>query len=168
MPLTLIRLRVHLQEFQGLVRQLDQTARSKLRLICTSRRTLGANLPECELVQLGQLALSAGVQALCHYSNGPSITTEHQHQLVDLVCRRNPFALSIIGPLLRDNPSRAQVSCELNSPASALQLAREFPTCLHTVASVMAGLQVIKEPCWHELLLASSLEFAGLCVGLNI
>ena len=108
--LSLFSLVPDLQEFATLVRSFQGVSK-ELRLMFTSRRALGASLPECKLIELDQLAPEAALQALCHYSTDAPIKEEHQQQLVESVCSRNPFALSIVGALLRDHPSRAEVSC---------------------------------------------------------
>ena len=71
---------------------------------------MGSRLPNSALIELEQLTLDAASEALRCYHNKSHISQEDEQQLVDSVCRRSPFALTIIGPLLRDRPSRAQVN----------------------------------------------------------
>ena len=90
-----------MQEFANLVRQLCG-ANKELRLICTSRSALRSTLPECKRVNVEQLDPEAAMAALRHYSDDAAIELQAMEQLSNDVCVCNPFALSIVGPLLRD------------------------------------------------------------------
>ncbi|KAK9790573.1 hypothetical protein WJX73_001224 [Symbiochloris irregularis] len=97
------------QELQGILKQVRGASR-ELRLICTSRRALGGVLPSSKKVELGKMDRDASLQALQYYSgeSADAINMHQQQQISEVVCKRNPYALSIVGSLLRDDPSRAE------------------------------------------------------------
>ncbi|KAK9809597.1 hypothetical protein WJX73_006366 [Symbiochloris irregularis] len=97
------------QELRAVLQQL-RAASKDLRLVCTSRLGLGSVFPGSKKVELGKLDSEAALQTLQHYSGDSAsiISMHHQQQITEVVCECNPYALSIVGSLLRDDADRAQ------------------------------------------------------------